>query len=107
MFSVVDEKPALNDLQYMLIEDGKSHFRLMDRLQPHWRSFAIALRFPQHKITNMEHNDNPVLYLLKEWLHGANKEEDRRPELPGERSSKLYVRPTIMKKLTSWRNTLF
>lgn len=63
----------------MLIEDGKSHFRLMDRLQPHWKSLAIALRFPQHKISNMEHNDNPVLYLLKEWLRGANKEEDRRP----------------------------
>ena len=57
----------------------EDHFRLMDRLQPHWKNLAIALRFPQYKITTMEHKENPVLYLLNEWLREANKEEDKRP----------------------------
>ena len=80
VYCIVDEKPALNDLQYMSIagDDGEIHFRLMEHLQPQWRRFAIALRFPQHKIKTMEHNDDPVLDLLNEWLHGGNMEADRR-----------------------------
>ena len=81
IYCIADEKPALNDLQYMSItgDDGEIHFRLMERLQPKWRRFAIALRFPQHKIKTMERNDDPVFDLLNEWLHGGNMEEDRRP----------------------------
>ena len=81
VLTVVDEKPALSDLQYMRIadKDGETHFRLMERLQPLWRHLAIALKFPQHKIKTMEHNDDSVFDLLNEWLHGANMEEDMRP----------------------------
>ena len=61
-------------------EDGRDvHFRLMDQLKPHWRELAIALKFPQHEIAIMEKKDNPVYYLLSEWLRGANQEKDSRP----------------------------
>ena len=77
-----DDKPDLSDLLYMSYtdEDGRDvQFRLMDQLQPHWRRLAIALKFPQHGIDTMESKDDPVYYLLKEWLRGANKEKDSRP----------------------------
>ena len=61
-------------------EDGRDvHFRLMDQLKPHWRRLAIALRFPLHEIANMGNKDDPVYYLLIEWLRGANQEKDPRP----------------------------
>ena len=75
-----DDKPGLDQLQYMSYtgEDGRDvHFRLMDQLSPRWRRFAIALKFPQHEI--MKHEDDPVLYLMSEWLRGANQEKDPRP----------------------------
>ena len=50
------------------------HFRLMDQLMPHWRRLAIALKFPQHEIDTMASKDDPIYYLLVEWLRGANKE---------------------------------
>ena len=78
MFTVVDEKPALNDLQYISIagEGGETHFRLMERLQVRWRNLAIALKFPLHSIETIEHSKNPIYQLLSEWLQGANMEED-------------------------------
>ena len=61
-------------------EDGKvTYFRLMDRLRPHWRRLAIALKFRQYSIAFMEHEDDPVYYLLSEWLRGANHEWDSKP----------------------------
>lgn len=51
----------------------------MDQVKPQWRRLAIALKFPQHEIATMEHKDDPVYYLLSEWLRGATKEEDLRP----------------------------
>ena len=61
-------------------EDGRDvNFRLMDQLKPHWRRLAIALNFPQYEITAMKHEDDPVLYLMSEWLQGANQEKDPRP----------------------------
>ena len=61
-------------------EDGKDvHVRLMDQVKPYWRRLAIALYFPQHEIANMESKDDPVYYLLTEWLRGANTEKDSRP----------------------------
>ena len=61
-------------------DDGRDvEFRLMDQLQPYWRKLAIALKFPQHEIDTMESKDDPVYYLLKEWLRGANKKKDSRP----------------------------
>ena len=48
----------------------------MDQLKPHILRVAIALRFPQHAI---ERHDDPVCYLLSEWLRGANQELDTRP----------------------------
>ena len=61
-------------------DDGRDvHFRLMNQLKPHWRGLAIALKFPQHEIATMESKDNPVYYILTEWLQGANKEKDSRP----------------------------
>ena len=61
-------------------EDGRDvHFRLMDQLKPHWRRLAIALNFPQYEITAMKYEDDPVLYLMSEWLQGANQEKDPRP----------------------------
>ena len=60
--------------------DGEDiHFRLMDQVTPHWKRLAIALKFPQHVIAIMEHRDDPVYYLLTEWLREANKENDSRP----------------------------
>ena len=81
MFLTGDDKPDLSDLLYMSYtgDDGRDvHFRLMDQLKPHWRRLAIALKFPQHEIDTMESKDDPVYYLLKEWLRGANKEKDPR-----------------------------
>ena len=61
-------------------DDGREvQFRLMDQLKPHWRRLAIALKFPQHEIDTMVKEEDPVYYLLKEWLRGANKEKDSRP----------------------------
>ena len=61
-------------------EDGKDvHFRFMDQVKPHWRKLAIALKFPLHEIAIMESKDDPVYYLLTEWLRGANQEKDPRP----------------------------
>ena len=61
-------------------EDGKDvHFRFMQRVRPHWRDLAIALKFSQHEIATMKHEDDPVYCLLGEWLRGANQEEDTRP----------------------------
>ena len=61
-------------------EDGRDvQIRLMQQVRPHWRDLAIALKFPQHEIANMEKKDDPVYYLLGEWLRGANQEEDPRP----------------------------
>ena len=60
-------------------DDGRDvRFRLMDQLKPHWKRLAIALKFPQHEIAIMESKDDPVYYLLTEWLRGANKEKDSR-----------------------------
>ena len=65
-------------------EDGEDvHFRLMDQVKPHWKRLAIALKFPQHEIATMENKDDPVYYLLTEWLHGANQEKDKRPVIWG------------------------
>ena len=77
-----DDKPGLDDLQYMSYtsEDGRDvHFRFMQQVRPHWRDLAIALKFSQHKIATMEKKDDPVYYLLSEWLRGANQEKDPRP----------------------------
>ena len=61
-------------------EDGRAvHFRLMDKLSPHWRKLAIALKLSIHEIATMKHEDDPVFYLLSEWLRGANQEVDPRP----------------------------
>ena len=77
-----DDKPGLHDLLYMSYtgEDGRDvQVRLMQQVRPHWRELAIALKFPQHEIAIMESKDNPVYYLLSEWLRGANQEKDPRP----------------------------
>ena len=61
-------------------EDGRDvHFRLMDQLKPHWKRLAIALKFPQHEIATMKNEDDPVFYILSEWLRGANQGKDPRP----------------------------
>ena len=79
----VDDKPDLSDLLHMSYADDEGgkhvHFRLMDRVKPHCKRLAIALKFPQHEIAIMEHKDDSVYYLLSEWLRGANKEKDLRP----------------------------
>ena len=51
----------------------------MDQLQPYWRRLAVALKFHLSDITVMEHKDDPVFYLLSEWLWGANQGRDSRP----------------------------
>ena len=59
-------------------EDGRDvQVRLMQQVRPHWRELAIALKFPQHEIAIMESKDNPVYYLLSEWLRGANQADPR------------------------------
>ena len=78
----VNQKPDIKDLLCMPFtsEDGKTiHFRLMDQVKPHWKELAIALNFPLHKIADMQSKDDPVYYILTEWLQGANKENDSRP----------------------------
>ena len=50
--------------------------RLMDQLKPRIARVAIALKFPQHTGRGQ---DDPVCYLLSEWLRGANRELDPRP----------------------------
>ena len=61
-------------------EDGRDvHLGLMDQLKPHWRRLAIALKFPQYEIAIMENKNDPMYYLLSEWLRGANQRKDPRP----------------------------
>ena len=82
LITSADDKPVLNDLLHMSYtgEDGRDvHFRLMDQLKPYWKRFAIALKFPQHEIAVMKQEDDPVFYLISEWLRGANQEVDSRP----------------------------
>ena len=63
----------------MPIVGDKEPFRLLDRLKPHWKEFAIALRFPPHSIATVEGSNDPVYQLLSEWLRGANVGKDTRP----------------------------
>ena len=51
--------------------------RLMNQLRPYAVRVAIALRFPQYAITAVERHDDPVYYLLSEWLRGANQKDPR------------------------------
>ena len=78
-----DSKPQLADLQHLTYttEDGRRvNLRLMDQLRPHIVRVAIALRFPDHVVTDIiKHHDDPVYYLLIEWLRGANRGWDPRP----------------------------
>ena len=61
-------------------EDGRDvQFRLKQQVRPYWRDLAIALKFPQHEIATMKNEDDPVFYILSEWLRGANQEKDPRP----------------------------
>ena len=61
-------------------EDGQTvHFRLMDGIKPRVTRLAVALKFPDYVIDDMETKRDPVLYLLKEWLRGGNQEHDSRP----------------------------
>ena len=81
-FFAVDQKPNLKDFLCMsfTVKDGMTiNFRLMDQVKPYWRRLAIALNFSQHEIAVMESKDDPVYYLLSEWLRGANQENDLRP----------------------------
>ena len=55
------------------------HFRLMDQVKSSWRRLAVGLKFPQHRIATIEEKDDPVYYLLSEWLRGANQGIDLRP----------------------------
>ena len=55
------------------------HFRLMEQVNSSWRRLAIGLKFPQHRIATIEEKDDPVYYLLSEWLRGANQGIDLRP----------------------------
>ena len=81
-FNYADAKPTLQELQYMSYtsEDRQTvHFRLMDRIKPRVTRLAVALKFPDYVIDDMETKRDPVLYLLKEWLRGGNQEHDSRP----------------------------
>ena len=61
-------------------EDGRTvSFRLMDRIKPQVTGLAIALNFPNYVINNLETKQDPVFYLLEEWLRGDNQEHDSRP----------------------------
>ena len=80
--TTAEDKPGLDDLLCMSYtgEDGRdTHFRLMDQLQPYWRRLAVALKFRLSDIAIMGQEDDPVYYLLIEWLRGANQEGDSRP----------------------------
>lgn len=80
--SIADAKPCLSELQKMTYNDeaGKSaHIRLMERIRPHFKQVAIALKFCHHDIDTIEKKDDPVYDLLSKWLEGANQEEDPRP----------------------------
>ena len=84
MLTSADDKPGLDDLLYMSYtgEDGRNvHLRLVEQIRLHssWRILAIALRFPHRTIAMMENKDDPMCYLLIEWLQGANQEKDPRP----------------------------
>ena len=69
-----DAKPSLQDLQYM-----SYRLIIMDRIRPQVTGLAIALGFPQHIIANQKTEQDPVVYLLTEWLRGGNQEHDSRP----------------------------
>ena len=78
-----DSKPQLADLQFMTYtssaNEGRVQLRLMDQLEPHIVRVAIALKFQKHAITAVEHQDDPVYYLLSKWLQGDNRGWDPRP----------------------------
>ena len=66
-------------MSYTGVDGRDTHFRLMDQLRPHWRRLAVALKFHYYDIAVMKQKDDPVIYLLSEWLQGANQERDSRP----------------------------
>ena len=81
-FISADAQPTLRELQYMSYtsEYGKTvPFELMYRIKPRVAHLAIALDFPQYIINDLETKQDPVLYLLGEWLRGSNLEYDKRP----------------------------
>lgn len=82
LLSTASDKPTLPDLQYMEYTnyDGQTmYFRFMDQVRPYWRKLAIGLKFLQHSIDTIRDSDDPIYYLMSEWLRGANQEQDLRP----------------------------
>ena len=80
--SIADAKPSLIDLQKMTYTDGDGtcvQLRVMEQIRPHFRQVAIALKFLEYDIANIEKKDDPVYDLLIKWSQGANQEEDTRP----------------------------
>ena len=74
-----DEKPELDQLYCMRYtnKEGKTvYFRLVDRIRPKWINLAIALKFPPYRIDTLKCESDTVYTLLREWLRGANKDED-------------------------------
>ena len=81
-FTAVDDEPKMYDLLCMSYtdEDGKvKDFRLKERISRNWRDFAYALRFPIHVVESIKSGEDQAEHLLKKWLQGMNKTEDRRP----------------------------
>ena len=66
-------------MSYISEDRQTVHFRLMDRIKPRVTGLAVALKFPDYVIDNMETKRDPVFYLFKEWLRGGNQEHDSRP----------------------------
>ena len=78
--SIANAKPHFRDLQKLTYTDKDGtciQFRLMERMRPHVRNVAIALGFPPHDITTMDHMSDPVYYILSKWLQEANQEDQR------------------------------
>ena len=81
IFTAVDDKPEMFDLQCMSCtdEDGKAtDFRLKERIFRNWRDFAYALRFPIHAVESIKPGEDPVDHFLRKWLQGTNKNKDPR-----------------------------
>ena len=97
MYTVVDEKPALDDLKYMSIAGGDG---LIEHLQVRWRSLAIALKFPLHSIEAIERNKNPIYQLLSECMVAGSQNEGRHKTINLEDTLRPYMRPKFMKRLT-------
>lgn len=111
---MLSDKPELHQLLNLSYTDDngrEKNFRFMDRIRPHWRKLAVALRFPSYTIATIENEDDQMYFLLSKWLEGENRDNDQRPVtwltlISALRDANIQEDATILETLTMQESAL-